>query len=125
MTNKFRDALACPFCGVIPHVCRGITPGTYKEDPAHGTICCENDLCGVNPSVDYYNGIEQGIYVWNTRAALSTDTAELVEVGYQYLFIDPMIGRDVWRHRSDEWNGQRPKASRKIYILKQEAGNNG
>jgi hypothetical protein len=50
------------------------------------------------------------------RADLIEDEGhEFIEVGYQYLFTDPMFGREVWRDRSSEWNGQRPKDSRKIY----------
>jgi len=60
--------LPCPFCDVKPIVVDGIDGGTQKETPGHGTIICENDLCGVNPSVDYYNGFDQGLTVWNTRA---------------------------------------------------------
>lgn len=57
----------CPFCGTNPIVCHGIDRGTQKPDPACGTIICDNDVCGVNPSVDYYNGFDQGKYAWNAR----------------------------------------------------------
>ena len=64
---KLNDLEECPFCGFLPFVVEGIEAGTQKPQAECGTIFCDNSACGVNPSVDYYNGFEQGKRVWNKR----------------------------------------------------------
>ena len=68
--------MPCPFCDAQPEVLDNFDEGQQKEKLGFGTITCENDICGVNPSVDYYNGFEQGKYVWNTRAPLTAPLPE-------------------------------------------------
>jgi len=67
----------CPFCNFAPNVVDGIDPGTQTERLGYGFICCENDICGVMPSVAYYNGFEQGAHVWNTRHTADIASSEV------------------------------------------------
>ena len=61
----------CPFCGETPSVIDGIDRGSQEEYQGYGCIICENDLCAITPSCDYYNGLNQGIFGWNRRADLA------------------------------------------------------
>ena len=58
----------CPFCKKQPDIVDGMDNGTQTPRLGFGTILCENDVCGVNPSVDYYNGRAQGADAWNQCA---------------------------------------------------------
>ncbi|HVK55883.1 MAG TPA: hypothetical protein VM532_12750 [Burkholderiales bacterium] len=44
---------------------------------------------------------------------------ELIPVGHQYLFKDPITGTDIWRSESKYWNGQHPQRSRPLYTREQ------
>ncbi len=39
----------------------------------------------------------------------------IAPIGHQYLFRTP-FGEDIWRDSPREWNGQRPRGSRPIFI---------
>lgn len=58
----------CPWCGIEPNIIIGIDVGTQKVSAGHGSIFCDHAACGVQPSVDYHNGLKRGSLVWNTRS---------------------------------------------------------